>query len=41
MEGKQLEALLLKLNISLADIMEFELERKLNLREIKDALKNM
>ncbi len=40
-EGKQLEALLPKLNISLADIMEFESERKVNLKAIKDALKNM
>ncbi len=40
MEGKNLEACLPKLNINLAEIMEFEAERKLNLKEIKLALKN-
>ena len=40
LEGRHLETLLPKLNISLAEIIEFEAERKLNLKEIKEALKN-
>lgn len=40
MDGKHLSTVLPKLNITLAEIMDFEAERKTNLREIKDSLKN-